>query len=88
MSRLRTQQSITGLYTDELCASQIKRYLVLLRLVFMLVVGYMPFDSIAVMTIVIAENNYTGVTLTETRLVIFFISLRRSEMSDDLPAPT
>ena len=54
----------------------------------MLVVKYMLFDSIAVMTIVIAENDYTGATLTETYPVIFFISLRRSEMSDDLPAST
>ena len=54
----------------------------------MLVVKYMLFDSIAVMTIVIVENDYTGATLTETHPVIFFISLRRSEMSDDLPAST
>ena len=54
----------------------------------MLVVKYMLFDSIAVMTIVIVENDYTGVTLTETHSVIFYISLRRSEMSDDLPAYT
>ena len=85
MSRLKTQQSITGLYSDELCASQIKCYLLLLHLVFMLV-EYMLFDSIVVMTIEIVENDYTGATLTETRPVIF-ITLRRSEMSDYLPAP-
>ena len=56
----------------------------------MLVVKYMLFDSIAVMTIVIVENDYTGTILTETHMhpVIFYISLRRSEMSDDLPAST
>ena len=32
------------------------------------------------------ENDYTGATLTETHPVIF-ISLRRSQMSDYLPAP-
>ena len=54
----------------------------------MLVVEYMLFDSIAVTTIVIVENDYTGVTLTETHSVTFFISLNRSEMSDDIPAST
>ena len=46
----------------------------------------MLFDSIAVMTLEIVENDYTGATLTEARPVIFF-TLRRSEMSDYLPAP-
>ena len=86
MYGLRTQQSITGLYSDELCASQIKCCPLLLHLIFILVVGYMSFDSIVVMTIVIVENDYTGATLTETRPVIL-ISLRRFEMSDYLPAP-
>ena len=58
--------------------SQIKCYLLLLHLVFTLIVEYMLFDSIAVMTIVIVENDYTGVTLTETCPVTFFISLWRS----------